>query len=239
MGIIILLKNTNKIFLLIILLSIIFISCNIDLITICSETKYRLKTLYKYPEQIPLTVHELKQMLIEDTAHYKVVVIYSPCCGPCYNHFLTTYKNAILLCDSNVKFYFIQYDYGGVKHNRKFLNDVGLDSLKTYYIKDTNSCFKYMNNTNDLKKITEYIYPSQDKSTKIFGIPLNFIVSKNNIIKYAYIDFKEDSVINTYLTVMPLYYFANFNFDEIDFNEIEYKPAINWNICTSKSCYTK
>lgn len=226
-------KIMKKFWITIFLFSFVFQSCNIKLITICAETKHRLKTLYKYPEQIPLTVLELKQFLTEDTTHYKIVVIYSPCCGPCSRHFLTTYKNAIQLCDSSVKFYFIQSDYGGVKHNREFLHDVGMDSLKTCYIKDTNSCFK------EEKKILEYIFPSQDKTTKIFGTPLNFVVSKKNKIKYATIDFEEYSVVTTYLTVMPLYYFPNFNFDEIDFDEIENQPAINWNICTSKECPTK
>lgn len=224
----------NKIFKYLVIINCIFIfqSCNIKLVTICKETKHRYKTLYKYPEQIPLTVLEIKQLFITDTTHYKAVIIYSPCCSSCYKHFLTTYKNFLKLCDSTVKFYFIQYDFGGVKHNRDFLHDVDMDSLKTYYILDTNACFKDKNNTNDLKKITEYIFPFQDKSTKFFGTPLSFIVSKNNKIKYAYIDLKNNSNDTTYLTVMPLYYFTNFNFDEIDFDKIENKPKINWNICS-------
>ena len=177
----------------------------------------------KYSEQTPLSVFEMKQLFGEDTIHYKVLVIYSPCCRAGYKHFLTTYRNALLFCDSNVKFYFIQYYYGGVKHNRSFLHDLGMESLRTYYLKDTNSKFKEINNTNDLDKIIKYVFPSHDSHSKIFEIHLNFVVNKKNKIKYAYIDFLEESTMTTYLTVMPLYYFKNFNFDEIDFDTIDNK----------------
>ncbi len=206
-----------------IILSLVFQSCN--LIWICNNTTYRKKTAHKYENQIPIKVEELKTMLYKDTTHYKVVIIYSPCCGACGSHMRTTYRNMLLHSDTTIKFYFIVDDCGGIKYNEIFLQVCGIYPNKMYYFNDTFQINKGNN-------IVNYLFPSDDKVTGELGVPMSLIISKNNKLKKAMISIDYGEEKRQYLKAMPLYYLPSYDFDKIDFDIIDIEPEINWDICS-------
>lgn len=167
--------HINRIFLnsFILLLFLLFDSC---LIQICKETKNGKKITLKDTNQIPINVENLKNLLIEDTLHYKVVIIYSPCCGASRSHMHTTYKRMFLNTDSTVRFYFIVDNYVGIEYNESFLKESGIKPNIMYYLNDTF-------NLNKENNIVNYIFPSDNKVTGEFGVPISLIISKNNKLK--------------------------------------------------------
>lgn len=216
--------HINKILLnlFILLLFLLFHSC---LIQFCKETKHSKKRAIKYTNQIPINVEGLKNLLIEDTLHYKVVIIYSPCCGASRSHMHTTYKRMFLNTDSTVKFYFIVDNYVGIEYNESFLKESGIKPNKMYYLNDTF-------NLNKENNIVNYIFPSDNKVTGEFGVPISLIISKNNKLKKAYISIDYGDGVRQYLKAMPLFYLKNYDFNKIDFDKIEVEPEINWEICS-------
>ena len=50
------------------------------LVRICKCDERAFKKSLKHTDFTPLTVAQLKSLLVEDTTHYKVVSFYSPCC---------------------------------------------------------------------------------------------------------------------------------------------------------------
>ncbi|NLJ82694.1 MAG: hypothetical protein GX330_06170 [Bacteroidales bacterium] len=214
--------NKLIIYLFYLLLFFIFHSC---LIQVCKESKYREKRATKYINQTSIKVEDIKRLLVEDTLHYKVVIIYSPCCGSCRSHMQTTYKRFVFNTDSTVKYYFITDSYDGIKYNESFLKSCGIKPDKMYYLKDTF-------NINKENNIVNYIFPSDDKITGEFGVPISLVISKNNKLKKAYISIDYGNGVHQYFKAMPLFYLKNYNFDEINFDKIEIEPEINWEICS-------
>lgn len=218
----------------IIILTILCFSCNT--IKICIETDRKIKTSDKYVNQVALTVDELKELILGDTTHYKVVIFYTPCCGPCIEYMKTDYKEAFQSCDSTVKFFFILDDCGGLKYNEEFLQTSGITPDKMYYIKDTSKDFYYKTAENRKANILNYIFPLQSEINGRVGVPTTCIVSKDNRLKLR----QSQQIIgnDTIITVntFNLSNLKDYNFDRIDFDKIETKIITNDSICNPQNC---
>lgn len=200
---------------------IIFLqSCG--LVHICSEENNKsLKSALKYPDNIPITVNDLKEFLINDSIHYKVVIFYSPCCAPCNKEMKTIYRNATESCDSSVKFYFILEDCGGVKYNASFLTQSGIFNQKMYYLRDSTLHFKKGNDAR-FTNIVNSIFSPNYQITETNGVPKNFIVSKDNRLKrvrYVYNGRMLPDSMNT--MAMRLSLLDGFEFKKIDFDIVD------------------
>ncbi len=218
--------------LIIVLIFLLFTSCNS--IQICIETKRKIKTSDRYSNQIPLTVKELKELVAKDTIHYKVVIFYSPCCAPCIEYMKTDYKNALQSVDNSVKFYFILNDCGGLKYNEAFLLSSGINIDKMYYIRDTSSDFYFKTSTNRQANIINYVFNPSKKINSKLGVPITCIVSKDNKLKLrqSIKIVEKDTIIVT--KPYSLSNVKSFNFDKIDFNKVEKSIILNSSTCTNK-----
>jgi len=212
-------------------------SCNS--IKICIETERKVKTSDKYVNQIALTVEELKELILRDTVHYKVIIFYTPCCGPCIEYMKTDYKEAFQLCDTTVKFFFVLDDCGGLKYNEEFLVTSGINPDKMYYIKDTSKNFYFKTAENRKANILNYIFSPQSEINGRLGVPTTCIVSKDNRLKLRQSQqiIGNDTILK--VNTFNLSNLKDYNFDLIDFDEIETKLIINDSVCTPQNCNTK
>ena len=80
------------------------------LVKVCVEKPSDIANAHKYTDQRPLTAESLKHLLQDDTAHYKVVVIYSHCCGPCQEQMRDTFSKLWNADTARVRWYFVLND---------------------------------------------------------------------------------------------------------------------------------
>jgi hypothetical protein len=207
------------------------------MVQICSEENNKsLKKALEYPDNIPISVNDLKDFLFNDTIHYKVVVFYSPCCAPCNKEMKTIYRKAIESCDSSVRFYLILEDCGGVKYNASFLTQSGILNQKMYYLRDSSVLFKKANDDR-FTNIVNYIFSPDHEIIETNGVPKNFIVSKDNRLKisrYVYNSQIKDTFLNT--TAMRLSLLDGFDFNKIDFDIVDNVLIQTEPICEIDKC---
>lgn len=153
------------------------------------ETSYKIKQAAKYTDQIPITVSDLKQMILDDTTHYKVVVVYYIGCQSCTEtlkkYAAPLYNNADT---SQLRFYFVQNHCGALKENKKYLEACGI-SAPMYYLRDDTpefssrfpGLFKSWNDEQN-NNIANYIFPGCGINGS-YGYPMCFVVDKHNHVK--------------------------------------------------------
>ena len=196
-----------------------FHSCGI--VQICpGENSRSLKNALKYPNNIPISVAELKDMILSDTVHYKAVIFYSPCCDPCNTEFKTTYRNALESCDSSVRFYLVLDHCGGVRLNESYLNKKGIFNQEMYYIRDSTMHFKPWNEDR-FTNMVNYIFSLKQEIIEDNGIPKNFIVSKYNRLKIIRFHQNSQMGVSQNIKAMDLYLLEGYDFSKIDFDIVE------------------
>lgn len=165
------------IFSIILLSSCGFIETNI-------ETDYKVRTAHKYPDQIAITKEELKHKLINDTLHYKIVILYKPGCDGCESLFSEAIPKMWNSTDtSKIKWYFIQSDCGTLKWNRKFLEKNGIKTTMYYFKSNKEKDFSPFNSSK-FNNLANYLFESQSTDfDNLGGIPANFIVDKKGRVK--------------------------------------------------------
>ena len=85
----------------------------------------------------PVTVEQLRQLVASDTAHYKVVVLTSSCCGPCELAMHDVYPRKMAECDSSqVRWYFVEVEYSTAQYMDEVFRRHGITSPR-YWINDT------------------------------------------------------------------------------------------------------
>ncbi len=175
-----------------------------NIVRICIETPKRIEEASQYTDQIPITAEELKQLIVKDTSHYKIIVLYSVCCGHCLDMFNRTYSHMWQNSDtSQIKWYFIQDDCGGVKWNAEFLTKFGINT-DMYYMKDTLPEFKTYTE-NRINNLINYIIPSSESTVdNMFGIPTNIIINKKGVAKIKKIKYK-NNILRTSTYSLPYY----------------------------------
>ena len=132
-----------------------------------------------------LTADQLKEMILTDTTHFKIVMLYSTGCGPCGEHLRRTYAPAYAQHRDDVKFYFISESTGGIKYCRDELERLGVYDGKVLCFLDDSPQFdnqKQGKNANlqVFNNLANHIFTKGPKVTGNFGIPCEFIVSKDN-----------------------------------------------------------
>ncbi|MEA5099072.1 hypothetical protein SDC9_37567 [bioreactor metagenome] len=225
--------NKSRLFSIIGISLFLFNSCQI-----CIETPRTIRKSASYQNNIPLTAKELKSILTEDTTHYKFVVIYSPCCGPCYQHFRLTYPKVMSQYDtSQVVWYFILDDTGGIKYNEKFLKNLNIRT-KMYYFREETPEFSNKNE-NKWNNLANYLFPdSINKIDDIYGIPFNFIVNKEGKVKKVVFNYSNGI---KRISTLSLYYIMNKSVMDIDFYNITDTIDVDYNpyVCSGDNCKVK
>ncbi len=209
----------------------LFSGCN--LVWICIETESKIKKSYKYENQIGLTVDELKNVLVNDTANYKILIFYSPCCGPCVRHLQTTYKEFYDKKGADVNFYFVSSDCGGLKYNERFMLSLGY-SEQLYFIRDTSMFFK-TSNLLRYNNMLNYIFDlkGDERIDGVFGVPVSCIVNKQNRFKIMKCQFENDSTLRN--SPLPLHELTT-DIKNLDYYEIDSSFVVEYKICYPEGC---
>ncbi len=184
-------------------------------IRICYESPRKIRQAARYTSQIPLTVKELRSLIDQDTSQYKLVVLYSNCCGFCSKRFGDTYSPLWHQLDSSkVSWYFVQIDCGGVKWNEEYLKSYGI-STTMYYIRDDSPEYLSCNGN-----ITNCLFGRHitDGST---ATPTTYILDREGTLKLACYIYSDgtSSVEPIDLHLLPT------SLDEMDFHTID---TIRW-----------
>lgn len=188
-----------------------------------------------------LTAKKLKDMIVSDTSHYKIVVFWSPCCGPCLRHLKETYAPAYIKNRDDVKFYFITENSGGIKYSRTTLNSFGINNDKVlcfidddprFYYQDKNPNIQFFNN------LANYIFTNGPKVSGLFGTPTEFIVSKDNRVLKSLVTTPTSgsAIVTTQLYEIDFDKIQEINFDSIyhldlDFDLFEFDSVCNDDFC--------
>lgn len=190
-----------------------------------------------------ITAAQLKDTIISDTSHYKVVMIYSAGCGPCSLHLNLTYAPAYAKQREDVKFYFISESTGGIRHCRKELERNGLYNGKVLCLYDNNPAFYNKRGNEDsniqtLNNLANYIFTNGPEVTGNFGLPCEYIISKDNrVLKQLVTTPTSGSAIAT----MPLHQIDIDSIHLIDFDSI-YQLTLDYDLydllkeCTGDQC---
>lgn len=164
-----------------------------NIVRICIETPKRIEEATMYTDQIPITAEKLRQLVEKDTSHYKIIVLYSVCCGPCMDMFKHTYSHMWKNSDtSQIKWYFIQDDCSGVKWNTEFLTNFGINTTM-YYLRDTLPEFKTYTE-HRINNLINYIIPfSEHKVDNMFGVPTDIVINKKGVAKIEKVIYKNNT----------------------------------------------
>ncbi len=211
--------NIIKLFLLIFVLALLFF-CFFAKIAI--PNRFNERYAKRHEDIKCITADQLKDTIISDTSHYKVVMIYSAGCGPCSLHLKLTYAPAYAKQREDVKFYFISESTGGIKYCRKELERNGLYNGKVLCLYDENPAFYNKRDNEDyniqtLNNLANYIFTNGPEVTGNFGLPCEYIISKDNrVLKQLVTTPTSGSAIET----VPLHQIDIDSIHMIDFDSI-------------------
>lgn len=234
--------------------TVLFGSCG--LVKVCIEKPADIANAYKYTDQHPLTAEGLKHLLIDDTVHYKVVVFYSRCCGPCQEQMRNTYSKLWDKDTAQVRWYFVLEDCSSLKYdNTKYLRSYGIETPYMYYLRDDDPRFctgaddRYLN-------IAQYVFDRDfELEDVIDGIPNLFVVNPQGKLKTEYRRYADGKVVvgnvdrlecllysQTYPKYIPLEFPKGIR--DIDFN---HRDTADWSdfgaytrkpkYCTPEGCF--
>ena len=199
---------------LIVTLSVLLSGCSRDkfigmfqgqrsMVRVCHPTERLIREAQtKYTDHVPLTADDLRHMVIDDTVHYKIVVVYSYCCGPCQQAMPTVYTPLMHSLDTaRCRMYFVLVDCGSLPWNADYLARYGINTR--YYMRDTDSLFLLhvdgeLTAQQDWANIANYVFQPRRAFTDCYGVPLTFIVSPDGRVKQEYIRFKDYSYLTAY-----------------------------------------
>lgn len=166
------------------------------LVKVCVEKPSDIANAHKYTDQRPLTAESLKHLLQDDTAHYKVVVIYSHCCGPCQEQMRNTFSKLWNADTARVRWYFVLNDCSSLKYdNTKYLKHYGIETPYMYYLRDDDPHFCTAADDRMLN-IAQYVFDRQPELEDVVnGIPCIFIVSQQGKLKTEYRRYADGKVV--------------------------------------------
>ena len=207
-------------------------------VQVCIPNKRNLRYALSNDYIECLDAESLKTLITSDTTRYKVVVFYSVCCGPCLRHFEETYYPAFAQYHDSINFYFIHENSGGVRYAREHLERYGMYDGKVLCFLDLENPDFHYGNIQYLNNVANYVFETEPKINGNFGIPCNFIVSKDNKVMKQ---LTTTPTSGSAFTTMDLYQIEIENLNEIDFDSIyredlEYDRFIDLPICTDEYC---
>jgi len=190
-----------------------------------------------------LDADQLKHLIISDTLHYKIIMIYSTGCGACMEHLQRVYAPAYTQQRDDVKFYFISESTGGIKFCRNELERLGLYDGKVLCFLDDSPQFNNQNQGKDanlqvLNNLTNYIFTTGPVVTGNFGLPCEFIVSKDNrVLKRLTTTPNSGSAIETaQLWQIDFDSIQSVDFDSIYRLDLDFDRYEGLTICDGKQC---
>ena len=234
----------------------VFLFGGCGLIRVCIEKPSDIANAYKYTDQHPLTAERLKHLLLDDTVHYKVVIFYSHCCGPCREQMSQTYSKLWDADTARVRWYFVLDDCSSLKYNNtRFLRGYGIVTQYMYYLRDDDPRFCTTADDRFLN-IARYIFADQPELEDVInGIPNAFVVNPQGRLKTEYRRYADGSVVlGNYEWLDYLLYNIRDNklvpletpvmVPELDFN---HPDTVDWSafgnysrkprVCTPEGCY--
>lgn len=165
-------------------------------VRVCHPTKKLIReAATKYADHTPLTADGLRHMLMDDTTHYKIVVVYSYCCGSCREGMNTIFAPMMRSLDtSRCRMYFVLDDCGSLPWNADYLDAYGITTR--YYMRDTDSLFLWWRNgkrteMQDWTNIANYVFQPRRAFTDCGGVPCTFIVSPDGRVKQVFEQFND------------------------------------------------
>ena len=99
-----------------------------SLVRVCNPSDKLLREApTKYADHTPVTAAELRHFLLDDTSHYKILVVYSYCCSGCGEAMRDTYIPLMHSLDtSRCRMLFVLDDCGSLPWNADYLNRYGI-----------------------------------------------------------------------------------------------------------------
>lgn len=184
---------------------LLFGSCG--LVKVCNEKPSDIENAHKYTDQRPLTADGLKHLMMDDTTHYKVVIIYSHCCGPCQEQMKLVFNQLYNADTAHVRWYFVLENCSSLKYNNtKYLKQYGIETPYMYYLRDDDPRFctgaedRFLN-------IAQYVFDSQfELEDVIDGIPCMFVVNPQGKLKLEYRQYANKMVVANYEDLYKLIY---------------------------------
>ena len=158
-------------------------------VRVCYPSKRLLrKAETKYANHTPLNADDLRHLLMDDTTHYKIVVVYSYCCGPCHEAMPTVFVPLMKGLDTaRCRMYFILDDCGSLPWNDDYLAHYGIATR--YYMRDADTLFRWrmadgtLSNMQDWTNIVNYALQPRHAFTDCAGVPLTLVVSPDGCVK--------------------------------------------------------
>ena len=189
-----------------------------SLVRFCRPNQRMIKKSVEYTDHTPLTAEKLRTMIMNDTTHYKIVVIYSYCCGPCQEQMRDIYAPMYKTIDtSECKMYFVLDDCGSLPWNTDYLAQYGI--TERYYLRDDDPMFKE-GNEHRLTNIANYVTQPQAAFTDCNYVPLTLIINKEGKVKQvAYI--YNDRSLSTAYSLFKMVNIDSLNVQELDYNKID------------------
>lgn len=190
-----------------------------------------------------LDADQLKRLITSDTTHYKIVMIYSTGCGACMQHLQRVYAPAYAQQRDDVRFYFICESTGGIKFCREELERLGMYDGKVLCFLDDSPQFDNQNqgknaNLQILNNLTNYIFTNGPVVTGNFGLPCEFIVSKDNrVLKRLTTTPNSGSAIETtQLWQIDFDSIQSVDFDSIYHLDLDFDRYEGLTICDGNQC---
>lgn len=185
--------------------ALLFSGCG--LVQVCIEKPSDIANAHKYTDQRPLTVDGLKHLMVDDTTHYKVVVFYNHCCGPCQEQMKLVFNQLYNTDTAHVRWYFVLEDCSSLKYNNtKYLKRYGIETPYMYYLRDDDT--RFCTGVDDrFLNIAQYVFGSQfELEDVIDGVPCMFVVNPQGKLKLEYRQYANKVVVANYDRLFELLY---------------------------------
>lgn len=196
-----------------------------SLIKDCRPNERVIKNSSKYTDHTPLTASDLRNMLKNDTSHYKIVIIYSYCCGPCREYMRDIYIPIYKTLDtSEYKMYFVLDNCGSLPWNADYMREYGIEDL--YYFRDDDSMF-YEKTRYNLENIINYVTQPKIAFNSCSGLPKTLLIDKDGNIKQLV------EVYNNTVVITPYDLWNMVNIDYLTINDLNY-DKIDTNVYDSE-----
>ena len=198
-----------------------------SIIRVCYPTKKLIKKSVEYTDHIPLTAHRLRNMLENDTTHYKIVVIYSVCCGPCNVKMENVYAPMYKSLDTSVcRMYFVLDDCGSLPWNADYMAQYGVKDL--YYLRDDDPMFhENMRLKHRQTNIINYATQPKAAFTSVDGVPITLIIDPKGRVKQLYTKYSNGtgymSEYSLDMLKMDSLTVQNLNYEKIDTISVGYE----------------
>ncbi|MBQ7062619.1 MAG: hypothetical protein IJM88_04960 [Bacteroidales bacterium] len=205
-----------------------------SLVKVCAPSDRLLRQApTKYANHTPLNTADLRHMLLDDTTHYKILIVYSYCCSGCREAMSDTYLPLMHSLDTaRCRMYFVLNDCGSLPWNDDYLNYYGIATR--YYMRDSDTLFRYKRgdkytNSQNWTNIANYIFQPRSAFEDCDYAPLTLIVSPDGHIKQEYWQFNNGGFLTAYDLRDMMHRDAR-SIYELDFNHIDTtRHNYDWN----------